>query len=430
MIRAKAQASRRWLAANPQIPQTLFALLIKIVGAVVSFGLSLFIARTFGPTGAGAFGLMVTTLLLASTICLVGLDFVLIRTIAGDLKQGARGLARSSVIAAARLTGINALVMVLLLTVVVLPLMATFIGEPAVVALRVTTWGVVPLLAIRIVSAVLRGSGRVLLGQLLDGPISTGLTVAAFAAWAVWGTPAVSDIAQIYLGAIAATAVVGGVVGARDVATWGKAERRPMSPMLAAGWKIAVVVLIGWSIDWLILVALARFQSTTEVGLFRTTWQIASLFNVLVVAVEAVVGPRVAAAWRSLDRPAIARMYRQSSVMMALLASPLLLLCFAAPEWLLHFFGPEFVDAATALRILAFAQFVNLVTGPTGTILMMTGHERTALWNASTSLVLAVVLIFAVVPVYGLIGAALTSAAPIIFRNLVSVVMVRRLLRG
>lgn len=421
---------RSWLAANPNITQTILAYMIKIGGAGLSFALNLMLARTFGPVGVGAFGLMVTTLTLASTVALVGLDYVLIRVIAGDLKEGATALARGAAHVAARFVAVNSIVVAVVTALLVTPLIVRFTGDAdSVVALRAAAWGVVPITLIRVVSATLRASGRIQLGQILDGPASTGLSMLALAAWLWFGHPDVGDAARLYVGAIAISVAWGGYVSWRYMRAWGPAERVPLSPMVRGGWKILIVVLTSYSTDWLILTGIARYASTAEVGLFRTAWQIASLFNLLVVAFDAVGGPRIAAAWRVGDRAALVHTARQSSLVMVGLSAPLLLLCLAAPEWLLGWFGPRFIDAATALRILAVGQLVNMATGPIGSILIMTGHERYSMVFAIVAVIAAAILLPLLTPALGITGAAIVSASVLSFRKFAALFLVYRIIR-
>lgn len=420
---------RRWLAANPQIPQTIAAFAIKIAGAGLSFGFSLLVARSFGPEGVGAFGLMVTTLTLAATACLVGLDYVLIRTVAGDVREGALGAAKGVIRSVTRIVGGNALLMWALLALVAVPLLARFTGGPDTTAvLAAAAFGVLPIALVRVVSSTLRSTGRVLLAQLIDGPLSMALALAVLGGMLLAGHPDARDAGRIYVGAIGAMVVLGAAIAWRDTARWPSADPVAVRPLLAGGVRILVVVLAGFATDWLILTVLARYRSTADVGLFRTAWQIATLFNIVVVAFDAVAGPRIAAAWRVDDRAAIARTWRQAVAVITGLSLPLLIVVLAAPEWLLHFFGPAFPAAATALRILALGQLVNMLTGPIGSILVMTGHERWSMTYSLVAMILAVILAAIVIPRFGLEGAATVSSAVLIFRNLIAFWLVSRLI--
>ena len=110
---------------------------------------------------------------------MTGLDYILIRTVAGDLRQQAFGQAKGVIRTVTRITGGNALVMWALLAFAIVPLLARFTGGPeSVRVLAAASFGVVPVALIRVVSSALRSTGRVLFAQLIDGPLSMALALA------------------------------------------------------------------------------------------------------------------------------------------------------------------------------------------------------------------------------------------------------------
>jgi O-antigen/teichoic acid export membrane protein len=199
--------------------------------------------------------------------------------------------------------------------------------------------------------------------------------------------------------------------------------------MLRQGAQISFVVLSRMLLDWVVLVSLSANRSTFEVGQFRTAWQIAGLIMLLVTTFDTVAGPRIAAAYRVRDIATIRRIMRQQVGTMSLLSLPLFVLSLGFPEWVLGLFGPNFVGGATALRILALGQLINILAGPIGVVLLMTGNERQSLYVSVISLAMLAVCCFTLIPAYGLNGAAMTTTLIIAARTLTSVAMVRRLLR-
>ena len=83
--------------------QTVAAFGLKIANAGASFLLSLMVARLFGAAGSGHFGIAVTTVTILSYVVLGGLDYTVVRTAAGDLREGKPGAARGAIRAAARI---------------------------------------------------------------------------------------------------------------------------------------------------------------------------------------------------------------------------------------------------------------------------------------------------------------------------------------
>ncbi|MGL4541279.1 MAG: oligosaccharide flippase family protein [Polymorphobacter sp.] len=412
--------AKGYLARNPHILQTIAAFAIKIVGAVLSFGFTILIARAFGPAGVGQFGLAITTLLIASTVALVGTDYILIRTVAGDLKIGRRDLARGAVRSVATMVLITACIMGALLSLSVVPVLRSiYLSADDGLVLQAIAFGVVPIALIRVVSSALRSCGHVLLAQFLDGPASMAIAISIVLLMRYAGLAATVVSAGIaYIAGIAACVLIGAAVQFRHTRGWPIAAVR-LRPLLAQGWPILCVVLTGYFIDWLILVVLAAHHSAAEVGIFRTAWQITSIFNLIIVSFDAVAGPRIAAAHRVGDLPGIARTWRQAVAIILMLSLPLFVLTLGFPELLLRLFGSEFTAGAPVLRILALAQLVNVLTGPIGSVLIMTGSERYSLANAMLALVVALIAAFTLIPYLGLTGAALASALTLCMRNIV-----------
>ena len=73
----------------------------------------------------------------------------------------------------------------------------------------------------------------------------------------------------------------------------------------------------------------------------------------------------------------------------------------------LALFGPEFTEGSLSLLILACAQAIRAAAGPATQILALTGHARTTVPVFAVGLALLFVTNLALVPLYGLTGAAL-----------------------
>jgi O-antigen/teichoic acid export membrane protein len=107
------------------------------------------------------------------------------------------------------------------------------------------------------------------------------------------------------------------------------------------------------------------------------------------------------------------------------LPAAVLIFLFAGP--VLRIFGPEFDQATTVLRIVIVGQAIYTMTGPSGLILAMTGHERTNLVQTIGSSALLLISAPLAARYGGLLGIAICMSAVVILRNLASIWSVRRL---
>ncbi|MFZ4688273.1 MAG: polysaccharide biosynthesis C-terminal domain-containing protein [Polymorphobacter sp.] len=425
------QRLRSYAESNPSIPETVAAFAIKLVGAMLSFGFSFLVARHLGAAGSGSYALALTTATFAAGISLLGLDYVLLRTMAGDVREGnlaaARGAARTTLLVSA----LAAIIIGGIVAGVGAPLLALAVQrglDQSIVYLAAIA--VLPITINRVAVAALRGSGGVLAAQWLEGPQAMLISVAVLLI-AITGNIAVDafDVVLLYFSTVVVCAALAWLVYARKARAWPVAAPTTALPMIAQGWRISLVVLSRLVLDWAVLLSLGAYYSTFEVGQFRTAWQISALIMLLVSTFDTVAGPRIAAAWRVGDIANIRSLIRQSVFAMLLMSSPLFVIALGFPEWALGLFGPEFVAGAPALRILALGQLVNVVSGPIGTVMLMTGQERTSLYVAMFSIAVLLVLCFTLIPAFGLIGAALTTSIIIGSRTIVSYLLVRKSLR-
>jgi O-antigen/teichoic acid export membrane protein len=416
------------LLRSPHIIEAIAAAAIKVIGAALSFAFSLLVARSLGATGTGSFALAQTTALFGSTVALMGLDYVVLRSMAGNVRVGDTATARGAARTATGLVAAAAIVTGLVIAIAGNRLLAATPG--ATPFLLLAGIAVLPLAMNRIAVTALRGAGGMLAAQWLEGPQAMLLAVVILATLLLTAVPVSAyGVTLLFFAASATTALAAGGLYLRKSRAWDRAVPVPVAPMLRAGWQISFIVLTRMLVDWGTLVTLGATHSVAETGMFRTAWQINSLLALVFVTFDTVSGPRIAAAHRVGDTAGIRRLLRQSVGTMALITAPLFILILGFPAWLLGLFGPEFTGAATALRILALGQLFNIVTGPVGAVLLMTGEER---WSARISVASVAVLLLCcltLIPAYGINGAALTTTLLILFRAGLQSLIVRRQFR-
>ena len=431
VVRLKGRAIEQ-LQANPNIPEAIAAAAIKVVGAALSFAFSFIVARTIGPSGTGSFALAQTTAMVGATIALIGLDYVMLRDMAGNVRAGDTGAARGAARTAAKMVVISAILTGLLVAFGGAHALAATSGrglDPRLLLLAGIA--ILPLAMNRVAITALRGAGGILTAQWFDGPQAMLLAVGVLVALILSGFTVDSfGVTLLFFAASTTTALAAGGFYARKSRHWPPATPTPALPMLRQSWRISFIVLSRMMVDWITLVSLSASHSIAETGIFRTAWQITSLIALIVVTFDTVSGPRIAAAHRVGDTLTIRKILRQSVLTMMVISSPLFFVILVFPEWLLGLFGPQFVAGATTLRILALGQLVNIVSGPVGAVLLMTGEER---WSARASVIslgLLAIACFTIIPAYGLVGAAATISLLILFRTGFQSVIVRRQLRA
>jgi len=78
------------------------------------------------------------------------------------------------------------------------------------------------------------------------------------------------------------------------------------------------------------------------------------------------------------------------------------------------------------LQVLVAGRLVNLALGVTGTILVMTGHERASMAQSAMGVALVTTLSLALIPQYGALGGAVAASAAMAARAFAASYLVYR----
>ncbi len=203
----------------------------------------------------------------------------------------------------------------------------------------------------------------------------------------------------------------------------------PLRPLLEFSLPVMLFNIVILSQSQIEVYLLTVLQSVEASGIFSAAARTSILIVAFLEGLGVIFSPFVADLshrGRMADLQALATTVTRWSFMIGLPAAILIIL-FREP--LLLLFGTDFVLAAPALVILALGQLINAATGPVGIILTMSGQPRVNLANSILTLVLSVVLGMALIPHYGIVGAALGSSFSTSIVNVFRLVLVYKLLR-
>jgi O-antigen/teichoic acid export membrane protein len=170
------------------------------------------------------------------------------------------------------------------------------------------------------------------------------------------------------------------------------------------------------------LIMVGSLLSTTEAGIYSAASRVATLLTFAITLVNAIAAPAIARLYAQGNIPQLQRMLNRVAWGSFLFATPLCLALMLWGEYVMYVFGVEFTAGTEALVILAAARWVIALTGSAGYLMSMSGHERQAAWILGASAALNIALNAALIPPFGIEGAA---AATLVTTTLWSVLMVR-----
>jgi O-antigen/teichoic acid export membrane protein len=155
--------------------------------------------------------------------------------------------------------------------------------------------------------------------------------------------------------------------------------------------------------------AVGMILGPEEVGVYSAAVRTATIIGITLAAANIIVAPMIASYNAAQDAKGLQEVV--SLATMGSFALSLLLgvglTVFNGP--LLRSFGPEFIQARFPLLILIAGQLVNVGSGSVGLLMILTGHEKQSMIVLGGCAVLVGALCLLVIPVFGIIGAAVVA---------------------
>lgn len=404
--------------------------LAKGVSAFGALGLVVIVGQLYGPKGVGVYALAQSILLGSGILARRGMDNALLRFIGRDFKSpqvknylyvaGLRSLwvsvplslavflSRDKIEVFFTMPGLSSMLLGISLAIPFYTwsfLLAGFfkgIRKPATAALQEN--GAIALIA----------GGLILLLETLDKV----------------GSPGLALLGWVYLFAAIVIAAQGHVIALLWLGRNVSAERSSklglenLTKFRRVSQSFFIMGMAGFMQTALSIMIAGKFLGSVELGLFKSSQQIAVSVAFVLLVINAIFPPRFATLYHHGKMAELGLTARRAAVLGLGLSAPFLVACLLVPEWILRFLGEGFDPAANLLRILALAQLVNVATGSVGFLLNMTGHDRImrniALFSNGAGLLGFLVLSSWL----GALGAALALAFVLVAQNLGAMVAV------
>jgi O-antigen/teichoic acid export membrane protein len=403
---------------------------ILFTGKLFTYGarilMTILLARILGADQYGLYSLAMTTAALIATFAALGMDSAVVRYVsrsaAHDDPAGIRGTLQVGLGLPALAATVGGLVTFAFANEIA----SRLLGQPSVADLLRVTAVLVPLTVMsRQLAAALQGFKRIELAVLAEQFAQPVFRMAVLVVLALVGLTAWNATVAATAAAGMATLLLGVFVIGRVRRVAHVRPRRSARELVTFSIPVYfsnLVTTFGGTIQTFLLSILGTL---TEIGIFAVANHvnlISTLFHSSIVASSMASFAELDARG---DRSALGSLYRLTSRWTFTLNLPFFLFAVLFPTQLMGLFGAEFVDGASALIVLAFAGLVNSSTGTSGALLDMSGHTKVKLINATIGVAASVVLSVALIPAFGVLGAAVAALGATASVNVLRLVQLR-----
>lgn len=406
------------------------AFFLKLMAALLAFMFNVIVARILGAEGSGIFFWAFMVMMIFTVFARLGLDNTILRLIASNASANNWGIVKGVYKKCVTVVLASSCAASLIMWFSSYWLTHTLFNKPdAYETVKLMALAVLPFALLTIHAEALKGLKCILYSQIVQGvcvPLISIVLLCLF--WWVWSVNSTIWVVWVYSIASFITLIVGLLFWRKATLKYKECDPSPFDGFqlkkscIPLFW-VALVALINDSMSTFVL---GLYSPSSDIGVFNAALRTAMLISFVLMAVNSIAAPKFSTLYSQNKMKELASISRNSALLMAAFSAPILVIYLTFPSWIMSLFGSEFKEGASALMIMAIGQYVNVITGSVGYLLMMTGNEESMRNTALFSTIVGIIANFLLVPLMGLQGAAIATAVSVMTMNITLVFQVRK----
>ena len=401
------------------------AFVFKIIGSLLGYLFLLLATRNSGAEAWGVFALCLALLNITSILSRMGIDVAVLRFIASFKSEKAK--AKSIYI-----KGFNFVFPLSICFTLLLFFFSEFIANTIfnksqlTFYIQVIAFAILPFTIIYLNAQSFRGLKKISHFAFFQHVSKFLFAIIIFLGISFFTNISVErNIFYAFVAALYCVMIISTILLKKELVVK-KEEKSPISnkKLIRTAFPMMLSTSILLIMSWADSVIIGIFKAESEIGIYNVAIKLAMISGLVLGAINSIVAPKLSEAYNNGRKKEFALIVRQSTRVIFFSSLPILIFLIVFPEFLLSFFGSEFLIGKTTLYVLLVGQIINAFSGSVGVIMQMTGRERLFQNILIVALIINIGMNFLLIPTYGIIGAAIASSASIVFWNLTSVAFI------
>lgn len=392
--------------------------MVKAASAAVSLIFYMYLGRVLGADGAGVFFLTLTVLTIASVVGRFGLENTLLKLVSKGISINEWGIVYDAYVKSFRLVIIVSILISACIYIGSNYLsMLLFSTDENALLIELAAISVTPLALSVLNAQAIQGLKEIFYSSIILNLLIP--LIALSTAIMIAGNYGVLGVVSSYVFAIFIVFFISLLLWfyliKDQVRDSGKVTNEEIYTSCVPLFWVSLLQMI---INWFPYMVLGTSANEADVGVFGVCVRVITLFGFFLMALNSITAPKIAAMYKKQSIDEIELMCRSSSTLLLYATLPLFFATYFGAEYILTLFGREFAGNSLILRVLMLGQFINIFMGSVGVLLAMTGNEKSMRNNLVFTATLCVVLNLVLVPLYGLLGAAISFSLSMGVQNL------------
>lgn len=182
-----------------------------------------------------------------------------------------------------------------------------------------------------------------------------------------------------------------------------------------------LTTVLVWNIDVIMLGSMAGLENT---AIYAIAFYIGSVIAVPQRSIEKIAGPLLSDFIKNKKWPEVASIYRKTSINQLIPGLLIFGLIWINIEPFLMLLPEVYSQGKWVIFIIGIGKLIEVITGSNGIILLNSKHYRVSFYTNIVLVVITITANYLLIPIYGIIGAAIASALALLVYNSVKYIYI------
>ena len=416
------------IRSNSFVKQSIVTLFLRISGALLLFGFTAFLTKSFSPKIVGQYDFSRTFLLVVGSICLLGFDQSILyfkgRLASKKSLEELKNIYSKMVF----MLFLSSLTAFLIILIIDKKTINNYFSDNEVYSIILKSSIALFFSGISMLNTeVFRALDKLIVAELFRNIIKyVPLILGSIALFYYQKETYLVDVFLIGFVVLAIISSVFIFIYFIKINKQNSTEKIPQKEIFLKSYPIAISGMALFLLMSFDILFLKKYRNDETVAFYSVGIKIMSIVSIIIITINITVSAKISEHFSGRNRNELAKILKNSSRTIFGITFPVIVLLSIFSGHILSLFGEEYIAAKQAFLILIIGQGACSAFGSSSVYLNMTGRQHIYQIILIIAVIINFVLNRLLIPVYGMTGAAIAFVSSSFFWNFVSAVVIYR----
>ncbi|MEN2398493.1 oligosaccharide flippase family protein [Flavobacterium sp. MC2016-06] len=416
------------ISKNPFLKQSFFTLFLRVSGALLLFGFTVFLTKSFSPKIVGQYDFARTFLLVVGSICLLGFDQSILYFKGKLASQGTLEDLKNIYIKMVLMLFLTSVIALVIVAIIDKKTINNYFSDSEVYPIIFKASIALFFSGMSLLNTeIFRALDKLYVAELFRNIIKyIPLIVGAIVLFYYQKEVYLVDVFLIGFVVLAFISSILVFIYLNKIETVKPTESFSHKEIFFKSYPIAISGMALFLLMSFDIMFLKKYRNDETVAFYSVGVKLMTIVSIIIITINITISAKISECFSSQNKAELTRILKNSARTIFAITFPVILLLCIFSEDVLSFFGERYIVAKQAFLILIIGQGVCSAFGSSPVYLNMTGRQHIF----QIILIIAVVINFLLnrflIPIYGMTGAAIAFVCSSFFWNLVSAIIIYR----